>query len=210
MPRLPINFKRPHLLVFIAGFSIYFGQHYYLSNYQSFYFTRSNAYIQHSIWLGNFLQHKWFFNWQLLHTFFKSLLPAAKKYFIRSCHYVDWSKLDAGPGYVGLCRSYRYHCTHVIFNIGTGIVFPLATAGALLEHRNMASSAGAIIGSLQMLIVTIISLICSLIITKNQYSLALPLLAITSVCFLLAIFYQFFLKNYAFIPKIFTGENNEA
>jgi MFS family permease len=73
----------------------------------------------------------------------------------------------------------------LIFNIGTGIVFPLSTAGALLEYQSMPGSAGAIIGSLQMLLMALIGLFAGYIHILNQGSLGWMLLIITAACALL-------------------------
>lgn len=66
-----------------------------------------------------------------------------------------------------------------VFNIGTGIVFPLTTAGALLHNQKYAGSAGAIIGGFQMLLIAAMSYFISNLKLHSPFSLAFVLFLIS-------------------------------
>ncbi|WP_032113866.1 multidrug effflux MFS transporter [Candidatus Paracaedibacter symbiosus] len=69
-----------------------------------------------------------------------------------------------------------------VFNLGTGLVFPITTAKALLVHQNTSGASGALIGALQMIIVALLCFCFSRIYSGHQYSLAITLFMITVVC----------------------------
>ncbi len=73
-----------------------------------------------------------------------------------------------------------------VFNLGTGLVFPVATAKALLVRQNIPGASGAIIGAIQMLIVALLVFAFSGIHGGNQCFLALILFMMTMVCFFFA------------------------
>ncbi|MBL0941374.1 MAG: Bcr/CflA family efflux MFS transporter [Alphaproteobacteria bacterium] len=69
-----------------------------------------------------------------------------------------------------------------VFNLGTGLVFPITTAKALLIHQNKSGSSGALIGALQMIIVALLCFCFSKIDRGTPYSLAITLFIMTGVC----------------------------
>lgn len=68
-----------------------------------------------------------------------------------------------------------------IFNIGTGIVFPVCSAKALVANEAFPGAASAVIGALQMLIVASVGLILSVIAIDSTYMLSLLLLIATTL-----------------------------
>ncbi|MGC0371997.1 MAG: hypothetical protein DGJ47_000701 [Rickettsiaceae bacterium] len=72
-----------------------------------------------------------------------------------------------------------------IFNLGTGLVFPLTTSLAVLECSRLSGAGSAMIGSLQMFIVAIVCSLLSQLNINTQLNLSLIIFQITFILLIL-------------------------